>query len=74
MFGWAEVIHVHDVFWWYLPFGLLNRVRIFFGSFNLFNRVVERDTNDPNEHPNDTNDSDKKQDDNIKDAEHKDVE
>ena len=55
LFRWAEVVHVHDVFWWYLPFGLLNRVRIFFGSFNLFNRVVERDTNDPNEHPNDTN-------------------
>ena len=24
LFKWADVVHVHDVFWWWLPFGLLN--------------------------------------------------
>ncbi|MBI5356151.1 glycosyltransferase family 4 protein [Candidatus Collierbacteria bacterium] len=25
LFNWAEVIHVHDVFWWYFPFAVVNK-------------------------------------------------
>ena len=25
LFRWAEVIHVHDVFWWYAPFAIINK-------------------------------------------------
>ena len=25
LFRWAEVVHVHDVFWWYAPFAIINK-------------------------------------------------
>jgi len=34
LFKWAEVVHVHDVFWWYLPFGLLNWLGVWWDRGN----------------------------------------
>ncbi|MBI2309999.1 glycosyltransferase family 4 protein [Candidatus Collierbacteria bacterium] len=55
LFRWAEVVHIHDVFWWLLPFWFLNRLGLLDGSFNSLNKVAKRDTNDTNRHANDAN-------------------
>ena len=36
LFGWAEVVHVHDVFWWIVPMLLIMWINKYYKSYNNY--------------------------------------